>query len=119
MEALGLGVLNDGRCHRVVQPLLGRGGQPGQPLELQVAVEHVHMHHRGMPLGQGAGLVKDDDIDINQLLESPAAADQQTLGSGAGQCRHDRGRNGHPQTGAQIEHQQGRGLGHIARTEQQ
>ena len=114
-----LGVLHDRLGHRVVEALLRRGSQLHQLVDRVGTGHHFHMHHRGVALGEGAGLVEHHHIDIHQLLERAAAADQQALAAGAGKRRHDRCGHGHAQAGTQIEHQQRSRLGDVAAAEQQ
>jgi hypothetical protein len=111
-------MVNDRFGYGVIQTLFGRGGELHQPLEIAIA-DHIYVHHGRVALGEGAGLVEDHHIHIHQLLERPAAADQQALAAGAAQGGHDRGGHRHPQTSSQVEHQQGRGLGDVAGAQEQ
>ena len=79
------------------------GGGQGQRFLLAYArvawqiVGGGHARHAEPPLGQGAGLVKDDRVDLARFLQRQPVADQHAIAGGyRGRDGHDQG-HGQPQ----------------------
>ena len=113
-EPSGRGLGHDQAGERVLAGLLGGGGEAerrvGRP-----AVDRDQLAELGTALGQGAGLVEGQDVDLREPLQGRAALDQDPPAGEPGRRRQDGGRGGQDQGAGAGHDEHGQGRHHVDR----